>query len=377
MKLDPQVVQPRTLVWSSRVAALRKAGRRILSLALGEPDFPTPPHIVEAAARALRDGYTKYSAAQGLEELRAAVAEKLAADNGIPASPEEVVITPGAKNALFLGAAAVLEPGDEVVLPTPCYVSNLPILKLAEPTCRVVELPLAGPNFDLDLEALERAVTDKTRLLLLNYPNNPTGRMLNEEHEAFVVDLLRRRPGLYLISDEIYEQLPLTERKAFSPASVAEIGERVVTVNGFSKAYAMTGWRIGYVHAAKPIAERILKVHSQLNTHTATFVQKAAVAALEGPKDHLASFVGRLKRCKAIYERSGLVGSTPQGGFFAFVHLGRPSDRFCTELLESTGVAVLPGVAFGPTFDEYCRISLAVDPEEFGEALRALERALG
>ena len=377
MKLDPSVVAAPTLAWAAKVAELRRVGRPIVSLGLGEPDFPTPPHIVEAAARAMREGFTTYSAGAGLPELREAVARKLTRDNGIAAAADEVVITPGAKNALFLAAAAVLEPGDEAVHLTPGYVSNLPILKLAEPSCRAVEVALSGPRFDLDLGRLEAPVGENTRLLLLNYPNNPTGRLPSPAEAAGLLSLIRRRPKLTVVSDEIYERLLLGGGASFSPAAAADIRERVVTVNGLGKTYAMTGWRIGYAHAAAPLARKISHIHQQINTHTATFIQKAAFAALEGPHDHLAAFTARLKANKARYERflagaPDLRGSTPEGGFFAFVDISAArlgSDAFASALLEETGVAVLPGLSFGSAYDAYCRLSLAAPEAAFGSAL--------
>lgn len=377
MRIDSAVTESQTLAWSAKIGELKAAGRPILSLGLGEPDFETPAHVVEAAYAAMRAGFTKYAAAAGLPELRAAIAEKLSRENGIPAKPEEIVVTPGAKNALYLAAAALLEPGDDAVNLSPCYVSNRPILKLAEPGCRIVDVPLRGPDFSLDREALEAAVGEKTKLLLINYPNNPTGRMLDASEAAFLVGLLQSRPNLRLISDEIYESLDLGGAARFSPASVAAIRERVVTVNGFSKAHAMTGWRIGYVHAAKPVVQRVLKIHQQLNTNTAAFIQKAALAALQGTQEHRRLFVERLRANKAVYEsflRSfpAVKGSTPEGGFFAFIDVsaaGLKSDAFCAALLGETGVAMLPGVSFGVEADDYCRISLAAPKADLERAL--------
>lgn len=377
MRIDAAVTESQTLAWSAKIAELKAAGRPVLSLGLGEPDFETPPHIVEAAHAAMKAGFTKYAAAAGLPELRAAIADKLSRDNGIPAKAEEIVVTPGAKNALYLAAAALLEPGDEAVNLSPCYVSNRPILKLAEPDSRLIDVPLRGPDFSLDTGALDRAVTDRTKLLLINYPNNPTGRMLDAREAAFLVSLLKRRPRLHLISDEIYESLELGGASRFSPASAADIRDRVVTVNGFSKAFAMTGWRVGYAHAAKPSAQRILKIHQQLNTNTAAFSQMAALAALQGTQEHREAFVGRLRANKAVYEAflkscPAVKGSRPEGGFFAFIDVSAArlkSDAFCAALLGETGVAMLPGVSFGPEADDYCRISLATTKGDLTKAL--------
>ncbi len=380
VRIDAAVAEPPTLAFGARIAARRKAGLPVLSLGLGEPDVETPAHVIEAAHRAMRDGYTKYSAAAGLPELREAVAAKLARDNGIKAEAGEVVVVPGAKNALYLAAAALLEPGDEAVLLTPGYVSNKPIVMLAEPSCRIVEVPLRAPDFALDRTALTAAIGPKTRLLIANFPHNPTGRMLDAADAAFLAGLLRDNSRLHLISDEIYEKLAFGDRPMVSPAALPGAADRVITVNGFSKAYAMTGWRVGYAHAAKPLAARILRVHQQLNTNVAAFTQKAALAALTGPQEHLSGLVARLRGCREAYaaflaRNPGLAGPVPDGGLFGFVRVGASgwtSDAFCSALVEESGVAVLPGASFGPEWDAWCRVTLCGEPAGFASALDAL-----
>ena len=380
MRIDDAVNAPPTLSFGAKIAARAKAGHEVASLGLGELDVETPAHVVEAAHRAMRDGFTKYSSGAGLPELREAIAAKLGRDNTIKAAPEEIVVVPGAKNALFLASAALLEPGDGAVLLTPGYVSNKPIVLLAEPSCKVVEVALRAPDFSLDRESLKSAVGPKTRLLISNFPHNPTGRMLDAAEARFLADLMRAYPRLHLISDEIYEKLALGAQAMISPASFADVASRVVTINGFSKAYAMTGWRIGYAHAHKDVAGRILRIHQQLNTHTAPFTQKAALAALTGPQDHLVLLVERLRACRSAYEaflraRPRLSGAVPDGGLFGFVKIGASgwtSDAFCSALVEETGVAVLPGASFGPAWDQWCRVTLALEPSAFASALAAL-----
>lgn len=379
MIIDDAIGHPATFRFSAKAQELKAQGREIISLGLGEPDFDTPEHIKQAAAEALRAGFTRYSEGPGLPELREAVARKLQSDNGIRAEAEEILITPGAKNALFLACAALLRPGDEVINLTPCYVSNLPILKLAEPEVVVHEAPLMPPEFALDQDLILSLVNDRTKLLFINYPNNPTGRMLTEAEAEFIRELACRR-GLYVLSDEVYERLTLTDRQPISPASFPELCERVVTVNGFSKAYAMTGWRIGYLHAPKEIFATALSIHQHLNTNTATFVQKAALAALTGPQHHLRDFLSRLKARVARWEDflaqpPRLTGSRVEGGFFGFLDIassGLSSDEFATGLLEETGVAVTPGVSFGADFDHWIRVSLATASDRLQEGLKRI-----
>jgi len=377
--IDAVVQQSPTLQFSLTAQKLKTQGRDIISLGLGEPDYDTPDHIKAAAAEALRAGMTRYSAASGLPELRELVAQKLRQDNGIPAKADEVLIVPGAKNALFLACAAVLRPGDEVINLTPCYVSNVPILKLAEPGCVMHTVPLLADTFRLDRARILAALSPRTRLIVINYPNNPSGKMLDADDAAFLRAVVAER-DCYLLSDEIYERLAIADLAHISPAAFPEIAERVITVNGFSKSYAMTGWRIGYTHAAPALTAVMLKVHQQLNTNTAAFIQKAAVAALAGPQDRLRQFIGDLRARAALYR--DFVAATPtvrsapvEGGFFGFLHIGATglgSDACATALLEDTGVAVIPGISFGEDFDAWVRISLAAATGELAEGLRRI-----
>lgn len=365
MQISESITSAKTLQLGLAAAELRKQGREIISLGLGEPEIDTPAHIREAAKLALDEGWTRYSAPGGLPELRDLVAQKLRTDNGIDAEAGRVVVTPGAKAALFMACAATLRPNDEVVLVAPYYVSMVPIVNIAEPTAKLRIVPLGGA-FGLDLEALDRTVGPTTRLLIINYPNNPTGRMLSRAEADGLVDLMRRRPDLLILSDEIYDSMTFGGVDPISPGAYAEIADRVITVNGFGKSFAMTGWRIGYVHAPAELSRMISALNMQINTNTAAFIQKAAVAALSGPQDHIESYNRLLAERKAIYdgivEKSPVLsGSSPEGGYFAFLDIsaaGLRSDDFAAALLRETGVALTPGVAFGDDYDGYCRLSL-------------------
>ncbi len=376
MQIDSTLSESKTLQFGLKARELRQQGKDIISLGLGEATFDTPEHIKQAATDALAAGLTRYSAAPGLPELRELIAKKLQSDNGISAETNEIVVTPGAKNALFIACAAVLRPGDEVINFNPCYVSNNPILKLAEPTAVVHNVPLKE-DFSIDQEKVSSLVNEKTRLIVINYPNNPSGKMISEEDAEFLRQIVRDN-DLYLLSDEIYEMITFSDKQHISPASFEDIKEKVITVNGFSKAYAMTGWRIGYVHAKGDIVSLMIKIHQQLNTNTPAFIQKAAVAASTGPQTHIADFVAELKQCKAVYDRllaenENISGSEPEGGFFGFLDIsatGMSSDEFCTALLDDTGVAMIPGISFGKDYDGYCRISLVAGPEIVEEGLK-------
>jgi aspartate aminotransferase len=380
MIIDSAVGQSKTLQFSLKAQELKKQGRDIISLGLGEPDFDTPDHIKQAAIAALMAGETRYSAAPGLPELRKLIAEKLLNDNAIPAKPEEIIVTPGAKNALFVACAAVLHPGDEVINITPCYVSNLPIIKIAEPLTIVHNISLSVTNsFKLDREKLDAVWSEKTKLIIINYPNNPTGKMIDADDFEYIINMTEKF-GNYILSDEIYEKLILSDAKHLSPASIDSVRDKVITVNGFSKSYSMTGWRIGYTHAPAAITRIINNIHQQLNTNTAAFIQRGAIAALTGPQDHLTEFCARLKEnavvIKNMAQKHNIPFSPIDGGFFAFISTastGLKSDDFATKLLDETGAAVIPGVSFGEDFDDWVRISLTATGNQFADGVQRID----
>lgn len=377
-----QIIPSATLAFNQKVREHVSRGKEILSLGLGEAEVATPAHIVEAGIKALRDGMTKYSTPQGLPPLRERIAHTLQKAHGIAARPEEIIVTPGAKNALFLTCASLLEHGDEVVLLRPCYVSNLPILHIAASGTRILEVGMTPDSFDLDRESLARAVTGKTRLIFINTPHNPTGRMLSADDIDFLAVLLRKFPDLHVLSDEVYESMVVGEPRHISPASIPDVAERVITVGGFSKTYFMTGWRIGYVHANEALTRSMLAVHEHINTNTAAFIQKAAIAALDGSQDCVEEYVRKLRERKAIYDRfmdrsPHLSGTNFEGGYFTFIDISASCmdcDSFAVELLAEKNVAVVPGLAFGQSYSSYCRLSFVNKTEIFEEGLTRIQQ---
>lgn len=326
----------------------------------------------------MKDGFTRYSTPQGLPDLRERIAQKLVEENSIKAHPDDIVVTPGARNAIYSVTAALLKPGDEVIVINPCWVSYNPIALLAEPNVIIHNVNMTQ-TYSLNYQAIREAVNVRTKLIIVNYPNNPTGKMLDSEEIGFINRLMMDNPSLYLLSDEIYDKLIIGSYEHFSPASRQEIAHRVITVNGFSKTYAMTGWRIGYLHTIdKDLRTTITKVNQQLNTNTAVFIQKAAIAALDGPHDHLEQMIENLKIRRKMFlqmleDNPYLTGPIPEGGIFAFVniaHTGFGSDEFCARLLEDTGVAMIPGVSFGTGYDDHVRISLVNQTSEIEKGLQ-------
>lgn len=370
-----------TLMFNQKVREHVANGREILSLGLGESEMPTPEHIVEAGVKALRDGMTKYSAPQGLLGLRERIASRLQVIFARPVSANEVVVTPGAKNALYLACAALLEDGDEVVLIRPCYVSNLPIVQLANRHILLREVDLTAADFELDHDRLAAVVNENTRLLFINTPHNPTGRMLSRADLEFIVALMNQYPHLYVLSDEVYDAMALGEPPHTALASLAGDVDRVITVNGFSKTYFMTGWRVGYVHAGKPLIKAILSIHGHINTNTAAFIQQAAMAALDGPQTCIFDYVNKLRERRAIYDgflraSQGFKGSKFEGGYFSFLDVstsGLDGDSFAVELLDRKNVAIVPGLSFGSRYGAYCRLSFVNHTHFFEEGLRRIQ----
>lgn len=357
-----------------------KEGKELISFGLGESPYPTPAEIKEATIAALQSGYTKYSHKQGLVELRELIKKKLWEENSIQCDIQNIVMTTGAKQAIYLSLLALVEPEDEVIVITPCYPSYIPQLKLVEPSLKICTADLKKNDFSLDIDEIKRRITSKTKLLILNTPHNPTGKIFSREQLLELADLAVKH-DFYILSDEVYEKLVYLDQAHFSLGSMKELAERVITINSFSKSFSMTGWRIGYLAAPLAIAQHIAEMQHHLNTNVCTFVQKGACAAFSLPADHLLSFRTLLQKNaselqKAVLRNTILKLVPPQGSQFCFLNisgLGMGSDEFCARLVEQKGVAATPGTVFGGNWDDHIRISLGVDEEEFAKGVQYLE----
>ncbi|MBI2875052.1 MAG: pyridoxal phosphate-dependent aminotransferase, partial [Firmicutes bacterium] len=311
-----------TLAVMDKARKLKAQGEDVVSLAAGEPDFDTPGHIVEAGIQALREGLTRYAPARGIPELTEAIARKLREENGVEADPAKgIMVVPGGKMALFAAIAALVDPGDEAVYLEPGWVSYEPMVLMAGGQPVPVGLRHED-GFALDPERLAAHITSRTKLLILNSPSNPTGMLLGRSEMEAVRELAVRH-NLIVISDEIYERLVFGEKEFVSAASLDGMKERTLTVNGFSKAYAMTGWRLGYVTGPPALITQILKVQEHSTTCATTFVQKAAVAALEGPQTPITDMVAAFKRRRDFFvaglnDIPGVSCLLPGGTFYAF-----------------------------------------------------------
>jgi len=359
-----------------QIFQMRQAGATILGLHIGEPDFDTPAGIRDAAYRAMNEGLTHYTSAQGMPDLRAAIADRLSRRHSLRAGADDVVILP-AKFAIFATLLSCVEPGDEVLLPDPTYLFEQPI-ELAGARPRYAPL---GEDFSIDARGLRRAVTPRTRLLVLVSPANPTGRVLRRS-EIDAALAIAREHRLTVVSDETYESL-VYEGTHVSPASIAPDDIPVVTIGSFSKAFAMTGWRVGYAVAPPEIRRRLVRVIEHALTCVPPFLQRACLWALEnaGPDEARFREEFRARRdhlVRRLASVEGLATVRPEGAFYVFPRydLARPSVEFCASLLEEERLAVVPGIAFGPSGERHVRISYTSPIAALDDGVDRLDRFL-
>src|SRR5439155_13036077 len=362
--------------------ALEANGREIVHLEIGEPDFDTPKFTPEAATRELEQGFTHYGPSAGLPEFRSAIAERWRAERDIPCGSDNVVVTPGAKPIMFFAMLALLEEGDEVLYPNPGFPIYESVANFIN--ARPVPLVLSEKNgFDLDLEELASKITHRTRLLVLNSPHNPTGASLAPETVEGIAALARRH-SFHILSDEIYARIQY-EGKHVSIAALPGMAERTIVLDGFSKTYAMTGWRLGFGIMNAELAAHVARLMTNCNSCTATFTQKAGLAALLGPQAEIEAMVRefRARRDRIVAGLNALPGvscRTPRGAFYAFPNItgtGMASSELAKLLLEEAGVACLSGTAFGAHGEGYLRFSYANSQDNIQKALSAMQEFLG
>jgi aspartate/methionine/tyrosine aminotransferase len=361
-----------------KAKALEAKGRKVIHLEVGEPDFPTPPHIVEAGIRALRDGRTRYGPAPGSLDLREALAEHLR-ERGTAATADRVLVTPGAKPILFYGLLALVSPGDEVLIPDPGFPIYSSMVRFA----RGIPVPVP-PDLSrgraLDLDALERSITPRTRAIVFNSPSNPTGAIVPDDDLQRLARLAQKH-DLWVIADEIYRRISY-EKTPTSIASLPGMEERTVIIDGFSKAYAMTGWRLGYGLFPADVAPHAVRLMINSNTCTATFVQDAGLAAVRGPQEVVAQMAAQFRaRRDVIVERLAAIPGVrchlPAGAFYAFPDvraLPLSSQELADRLLEEEGVALLDGAGFGDGGRGHLRLSFAASLESLEESVTRLRR---
>ncbi|HTR97813.1 MAG TPA: pyridoxal phosphate-dependent aminotransferase [Candidatus Acidoferrales bacterium] len=365
----------------ARGRALEARGRSIVHLGIGEPDFDTPAFIRDAAKRALDEGWTHYGPAPGLPEFRASIAASWRERRAIPCEARHVVVTPGAKPVLFFAMLALLEAGDEVIIPSPAFPNYGSIAQLAD--ARVVPTPLrADRGFDLDLDALRARINARTRVLVLNSPHNPTGAVLPDATLHALRELVLEH-DLAVIADDIYGDM-VYEGRYTAFASLPGMFERTVTVDGFSKTWAMTGWRLGFGIMEEALARHMAALMNNSNSCTATFVQKAGDAALHGPRDEVVAMIAefRVRRDLVVEALNAIPGvrcGRPAGAFYVFPRIERPgltAEQLADRLLDEAGVVTLPGTAFGAEGEGYLRLSYANSVENLREGVRRIGQFL-
>ncbi len=368
-----------TLAVSDTARQLALAGHDVVDLGGGDPDFATPPHIVQAAAEAMESGFTHYVASSGIPPLRKAITDKLGRDNGLTYDPNrEIIVTPGGKAALAVSLLALLGSGDECLILDPGWVSYAPATQLADAT--PVQVPLSPDNgWTITADLLRRYITPQTRVLIFNSPNNPTGRVARPEELRAVADVAREY-DLIVISDEIYEKLLYDGRTHTSIATLPGMQERTIIVNGFSKPYAMTGWRLGYVAAPAALVKQIATIHSHTATCATSFAQVGGVAAYNGPQEAIVMMNAAYDRRRRFVSEGlnaipGISCPLPEGAFYAFADMrgtGLSATDFARRLLETQYVAVTPGGAFGPAGEGYVRLSVANSDEMLAKAVERI-----
>ena len=377
-----------TMAVVKKATELRSAGKDIISLGAGEPDFDTPENIKQAAIQAIKDGKTKYTVVDGTIELKRAVIGKFKRENNLIYNEKQVTVGVGGKHVIFNAILATINPRDEVLIPAPYWVSYPDIVLLAGGTPVIVECEESA-DFKILPEQIEKNVTKNTKWIILNSPSNPTGSVYSEQELKDIGEVLKKFPNVHIMSDDIYEHVLYTKNKFFTIAQIPELFSRTLTINGLSKSYAMTGWRVGYAGGPENIIQGIAKIQSQSTTNTSSISQAAAEEALNGTQDFIKKRSDAFKErrdfvVKKLNSIEGLSCKNPEGAFYVFPNckdcIGKKDINkkeivndadFVTSLLENTGVAVVQGSAFGK--EGYFRISYATSMKNLSEALDKIE----
>ena len=377
-----------TLAISAKAKAMKQAGESVVSFGVGEPDFNTPVHIIDAAKAALDAGHTKYTPSSGLLPLRKAICEKFKKDNDLDYEPSQIIVSNGAKHSIFNACYALLNEGDEVIIPTPYWLTYPEVVKV----CGAVPKYLVCPKerkYKFTAEELKAAITPKTKMLIFNSPSNPTGAVYTEE-EVRAIAKVCEEAEIFVLADEIYEKLCYNGKKPFSIARCSEkMKDLTVTVNGVSKAYAMTGWRVGYLAAPKDVAKAIDSFQSHATSNASSISQYATIEALNSPEAEVAAMVHtfewrRTKLLRLIEEIDGVEAVEPDGAFYVMMVVDKlhgksyqgkkitNSIEFADALLEGEKVATVPGVSFGA--DDCVRLSYALSEEDIEEGLKRIQK---
>lgn len=377
-----------TLAISAKAKAMKQAGESVVSFGVGEPDFNTPQHIIDAAKKALDNGHTKYTPSSGLLPLRKAICEKFEKDNGLIYEPSQIIVSNGAKHSIFNACYAILDEGDEVIIPAPYWLTYPEVVKVCGGVPVYIDCKKEN-KYKFSAEELKAAITPKTKMLIFNSPSNPTGAVYNEE-EVRAIAAVCEEAGIFVLADEIYEKLCYNGVKPFSIAKCSEkMQDLTITVNGVSKTYAMTGWRIGYLAAPKDIAKAIDSFQSHATSNASSISQHATIEALKAPEAEIQEMVNvfdkrRAKLLSLIAEIDGVQAVEPDGAFYVMMVISDLFDKtydgkvidgsiaFADALLDGEKVATVPGISFGA--DDCVRLSYSLSEEDIEEGLARIKR---
>ncbi len=387
-----QAIAPsETMKISGRAKELQREGKSVISLSQGEPDFKTPKHICEAAVQAIHDGHHGYTMNTGNPELREAICTKLKEENGLEYKPDQIILSNGAKQSIGFSLLATIDPGDEVIIPAPYWVSYPEMVKLAEGKPVIVSTVFEN-DFKMTADQLREAITPRTRMLILCSPSNPTGSCYTAEELKALAAVLREHPGILVLSDEIYEYIVFDDAHVSIAQVAPDLMDRILLINGFSKGFAMTGWRLGYLAGSAPIVKAVAKIQSQETSGPSSISQKAGEAAYLSPRDAVAEMVAAFRERRdylvdALNAIDGVKCFLPGGAFYAFPDISayldsetpsgdriRNSTDLCMFLLEERGLAAVPGDAFGEPAG--IRLSYAASMEHLKEAVKRLSEGL-
>lgn len=366
----------------AKARALEKQGKDIVHLEIGEPDFDTPRNIKDAAIKALNEGYTHYVPSAGIPELRQAIADYISKTRNLKVTPEEVVVTPGGKPIMFYTILALVNPGDEVLYPNPGFPIYESLINFVG--AKPIPIPLEEKNdFSLDREYVKKMITKKTKLIILNSPENPTGGVLSREDLKVVADSISGRNDAFVLSDEIYSRI-IYEGKHESITAFPGMKDKTILLDGFSKTYAMTGWRLGYGVMHKDLALKVAQLMTNSNSCTSAFTQMAGVEALTGPQNEAERMVSEFKKRREVIvdglnKIKGITCKKPRGAFYVFPNIegtGMDCRKLGEHLLNNAGVAVLPGTSFGKYGEGHLRLSFANSVENIKKALERIARAV-
>ncbi len=389
-ELISSIEESRTMAISSLVKKLTSEGKNVLSFSAGEPDFPTPEFIKQAAIKAINENFTRYTANEGYAPLINAIIQKFAKENGLDFKPQNILVSAGAKHSIYNLMMALCNPGDEVIFQSPYWVSYPEMVKLAQSIPVIINAE-AEQEYKITPAQLEKAITPKTKIFLFNTPSNPTGSVYSKDEILALAEVLKNKEHIYIVSDEIYEKIVFDGEKHFSIGCIDYLKDRTITINGVSKAYAMTGWRIGYAAGDEGVIKLARNLQSHSTSNAASISQAAALAALTQESDEIEDMVTKFKeRRNFIYEAlnkvNGVKCPLPKGAFYVFYDVSsyygtkvngyqiNDSSSFCNYLLTEENVGLVPGIAFGN--DKCVRMSYACSFEELTDGLERITRAL-